>query len=397
MLEFLRHLAIQHQGFGDHPQFAQGLAGAQQIIEHLGYVQIDTISVVERAHHHVLWSRLPDYKQDHLNQLVQQQTIFEYWAHAAAYLPIHDYRYALPRMNLVREGKHRYFNRGDSGLMQEILARVKAEGQIRLRDLEQDQRVSTGGWWNSSSARRSLEQLFMQGDLMISERQGMQKIYRLTEDCLPTGLDLSYPSQEEYALYLLKTSLRSHGVVTLKQLLHLQTGQTIRATMTKVLNEQIEAGLVMQLENIQGQNYYVNPTALMRKPHLQSGIKFLSPFDPLVIHRERLNALFNFDYKIECYVPAPKRMFGYFCLPILFQDQFIGRIDCKAHRASQTFEVISLHLEEIFYQNKQLDRFEFLNLFKNELQTFVEFNQCPKLDENTLKILNQTILNTEKH
>ena len=215
----LRRLALSHQGLATSSIFDEGLNGTRQAIEHLGYVQIDTISVVERAHHHILWNSVPHYKPSHLNQLVQQQHIFEYWYHAASYLPMQDYRYALPHMEMVRNGEHRYFNRGDAKLMNEILARVKDEGKIRLRDIEQKNKTNTGGWWNSSLARRSVEQLFMQGDLMISERHGMEKTFNLTERCIPNDLDLSMPTLDEYALYLLKTTLRAHGVFTWKQLI----------------------------------------------------------------------------------------------------------------------------------------------------------------------------------
>ena len=162
MIESLRRLALSHQGLVSPASFGTGLSGTRHAIEHLGYVQIDTISVVERAHHHILWSRVPDYQQSHLNQLVKQQHIFEYWFHAASYLPMQDYRYALPHMTSIRNGEHRYFNRGDQAFMNEILARAKAEGSIRLRNIEQGNKQNSGGWWNSSLARRSIEQLFMQ-------------------------------------------------------------------------------------------------------------------------------------------------------------------------------------------------------------------------------------------
>ena len=383
MIESLRRLALQHQGLMTTPSFGNGLSATCRAIEHLGYVQIDTISVVERAHHHVLWSRVPDYNQSHLNQLVQQKQIFEYWYHAASYLPIQDYRYALLRMEKVRDGMHRYFNRGDQRLMNEILIRAQAEGKIRLRDIDKENKANTGGWWNSSLARRSIEQLFMQGDLMISERIGMEKVYSLTESCLPSGLDLSKPSLDEYALYLLNTTFRAHGVFTLKQLLHLQTGKDIRDAMQNVLNQQIEEGLITTIKDVDGQLYYVNSESLNQTISIEPSVKILSPFDNLVIHRDRLNSLFKFDYRIECYVPESKRIYGYFCLPILYGDQLVGRIDCKAHRAKKVFEIISLHLE-----NNIADRGHFFTELNAEILKFSEFNQCSVLHENTLNILN---------
>lgn len=172
----LRRMAIQHQGLAQSNNFGKGLRGTRQAIEHLGYVQIDTISVIERAHHHVLWNRVSDYDSSHLNKLLQEKSIFEYWYHAASYLPIHDSRFSLANMDLIRQGKSRYFSRGDSHFMKEILAQVKAEGTIRLRDVVGGAKVQKQDWWNSAHGRSSIEQLFMQGDLMVCERHGMEKV-----------------------------------------------------------------------------------------------------------------------------------------------------------------------------------------------------------------------------
>ncbi|MDN5491206.1 MAG: winged helix DNA-binding domain-containing protein [Acinetobacter sp.] len=395
MIESLRRLALSHQGLISPASFGTGLSGTRHAIEHLGYVQIDTISVVERAHHHILWSRVPDYQQSHLNQLVKQQHIFEYWFHAASYLPMQDYRYALPHMTSIRNGEHRYFNRGDQAFMNEILARAKAEGSIRLRNIEQGNKQNSGGWWNSSLARRSIEQLFMQGDLMISERNGMEKVYQLTEYCIPSHLDLSVPTLEEYARYLFNTTLRAHGVFAWKQLLHLKVGQKIREAMRDIVNEQLDAGVITTLAQLgssdkESQNLYIQTDALEQIPNIELKVKILSPFDNLVIHRERLNTLFKFDYRLECYVTPPKRVFGYFCLPILYGDQIVGRIDCKAHRAKNQFEVISLHLEPQHINHTIADPAHFFNALNTEIHHFAQFNQCININEGLHKILDQS-------
>lgn len=395
MIESLRRLALSHQGLISPASFGTGLSGTRHAIEHLGYVQIDTISVVERAHHHILWSRVPDYQQSHLNQLVKQQHIFEYWFHAASYLPMQDYRYALPHMTSIRNGEHRYFNRGDQAFMNEILARAKAEGSIRLRNIEQGNKQNSGGWWNSSLARRSIEQLFMQGDLMISERNGMEKVYQLTEYCIPSHLDLSVPTLEEYARYLFNTTLRAHGVFAWKQLLHLKVGQKIREAMRDIVNEQLDAGVITTLAQLgssdkESQNLYIKTDALEQIPNIELKVKILSPFDNLVIHRERLNTLFKFDYRLECYVTPPKRVFGYFCLPILYGDQIIGRIDCKAHRAKNQFEVISLHLEPQHLNHTIADPAHFFSALNSEIRHFAQFNQCININEGLHKILDES-------
>lgn len=371
-------LALSKQGLASPQQFGTGLSGTLSAIEHLGYVQIDTLSVVERAHHHVLWSRVPGYDLTHLNRLITERHIFEYWYHAASYLPMRDYRYALPHMASIRNGENRYYTHIDQRLMTEILARVSAEGALRLRDLDQENK-NKGKWWDMGPSRRALDTLFMQGDLMVCGRNGMEKVYDLTERCLPNGIDLSLPTLSEYAAYLFDTTLKAHGVFTWKQLLHLKTGKPLRDAMRKVLNERIEAGVIITQKITDAPTIYVDIKALEQTPAIDSTLKILSPFDNVLIHRDRLSSLFKFDYRLESYVTASKRVFGYFCLPILYGDKFVGRIDCKAHRAEQRFEVLSLHLED-----GSLNQSQFFPALSDALQRFADFNKCPLLDESAI-------------
>lgn len=227
--------------------------------------------------------------------------------------------------------------------------------------------------------RKALDKLFMQGDLMVSERNGMEKVYRLREHCLPEGLDLRMPSMDEYAAYLFDTTLRAHGVFIWKQLVHLKRGHAIREAMRQILEERVSAGIVAQIDAGDRSSVYVDVQALDNLPKVGRSVRILSPFDNAVIHRDRLNTLFGFDFRIECYVPAPKRVFGYFCLPILFGDGFVGRIDCKAHRAQQRLEVLSLHLEDI-----RFDRDRFFAELNAELRRFATFNRCTELDHRAV-------------
>lgn len=379
MTSSLKQLTLFNQGLGKTSRFAKGMDGTLQAIEHLGYVQIDTISVVERAHHHILWSRVPDYELSHLNSLVGERQIFEYWYHAASYLPMKDYRYALPTMMSVRNGESRYFNKGDQHLMNEILARVRAEGKIRLRDIDKNNKKSLGNWWNTGPGRRAFEQLYMQGDLMICERNGMEKVFDLTERCLPENIDLSMPTLYEYAQYLFNNTLRAHGAFTWKQLVHLKKND-LKETMRVILKEQIDAGVVSAIKLKNSQTLYVDVAAIEQKVGTDFGLKILSPFDNSLIHRDRLASLFEFDYRIECYVPAAKRVYGYFCLPILYQDELVGRVDCKAHRSIKELEVISLHLEKTV-KNKELFFFE----LEQELKRFAAFNQCLTINDKVIQ------------
>ncbi|WP_370681191.1 winged helix-turn-helix domain-containing protein [Comamonas sp. GB3 AK4-5] len=370
-----RRMALACQGLSSTRPFGKGLAGTQAAIAHLGYVQIDTLAVVQRAHHHVLWARVPAYETGHLNQLVQKRQIFEHWFHAAAYLPMRDYRFALPRMHSIRSGEHPYFKSVDKKLMQELLARVRGEGALSMRELDTGRNGTSGSWWSWGPGRRALDKLFMQGDLMICERNGMGKVYALREQMLPAGMDLSEPSTEEYARYLLDTSLRAHGLVTWKQLLHLRTGKPLREAMRSLLAERVDAGQLLAVQDAGLDQAYVDAHLLdeARRP-APRGIRLLSPFDNLVIHRERLAALFGMDFRLECYVPAPQRSYGYFCLPLLWGDRLVGRMDCKAHRKEKRLQVLSLHLE-----NQALDLERFGPQLRQALEKFAAFNDCEQI------------------
>ena len=379
MITQLRKLALFKQGLTSQAKFGDAIAGTLAAIKHLGYVQIDTLCVIERAHHHVLYSRIPSYQPEYLNQLVNQRLIFEYWYHAAAYLPMSDYRFALRQMTSVRKGESRYFSFDDKTLLDEIVARIRAEGPSRLRDLNMDNK-SNGKWWHTGPVKRAFERLFMQGDLMVCQRNGMEKVYDLTERCLPQGIDLTMPDDHQYATYLFDTTLRAHGVFTKQQLLHLKTGKSLRDAMIDVINQRLNDGEIVTVKDANNICYYLDSQLADQKVELEPSVKILSPFDNAVIHRERLLSLFDFDFKIECYVAAAKRVYGYFCLPILFNHEFVGRIDCKAHRQAQRFEVLSLHLEQ-----KLQDKTLFFNQLNVELQRLADFNQCPKLDMDVVK------------
>ena len=379
----LRPLALKQQGLGPSPVFGHGAAGALRAIEHLGYVQIDTLAVIERAHHHVLWTRVPGYAPDHLNTLLREGQVFEHWFHAASCLPMRDYRFCLPLMASVREGRTWHAGRADAAVMRQLLDRVRVDGPLTLRSLGQPSGEKGGkdGWWNAGPAKHALDRLFMQGDLMVRERQGMEKVYDLAERVLPSGLDLRVPTLDETARYLLDTTLRAHGVVTWAQLLHLKTGQGIRDAMRRAVDERLaDRSLVrLELEDAALPEAYADAEALAAidsaAPPARRVVRLLSPFDNVVIHRERLLGLFGLDYRLECYTPAAKRVYGYFCLPVLFGDRFVGRVDCKAHRRERRFELLSVHVEAAL---PDLD--EFRPAFAEALAALAGFCGCDRVD-----------------
>ncbi|MEM7562554.1 MAG: crosslink repair DNA glycosylase YcaQ family protein [Pseudomonadota bacterium] len=377
ILDKLRRIALEQQGLLRNAHYGRGKQATLRTIEQIGYVQIDTISVVERAHHHVLFSRVPNYQPKFLEQLVKQRAVFEYWFHAAAWLPMQHYRYALPRMTQVH-GERGWFDNCEPAVLKDILKRVENEGALRARDFDQEEKGNTG-WWDWKPAKQALEQLFFQGELMVTGREGFQKIYDLPERVLPDWVDTSMPDIHDYAAHLIEISLRAHGYVTLKSISYLRKGRKLRDCIKQQIEDTVAAGQLMRLK-LGANEYFIEPEKFeSRAPRSSERCKILSPFDNSVIQRDRGRDIFNYDYQIECYVPESKRQYGYFCLPILYRDQFVGRMDCKAHRKQKTFQVKTLHLEQ------QMND-EFYRALFNALDEFAEFNQCRQLQINDSKL-----------
>ena len=344
-LPTLRSSALLHQGLTSATPFGAGKQATLKALEHLSYVQIDTLAVVERAHHHTLWSRVPSYKPTHLESLIEERKIFEYWSHAAAFLPMRDYRFALPRMNAVKRGESRWLASVSAKDELEVLARIRGDGPLRARDFDSP-KEQKGSWWNWKPAKRTLEKLFFQGELMVASRDGMQKVYDLRERVLPIDTDINEPTLHELADYLIDSSLTAHGFTTQKQVTHLRQGAELRRTVNSILKERIAAGALIEFCTPNMTGVYAAPDIIEgKRVKSDNKVRLLSPFDNAVIHRDRIEKLFDFNYTIECYVPKTKRKFGYFCLPILYKSALVGRADCKADRNSKRLDVLQLHIE----------------------------------------------------
>ena len=367
----IRRLALSAQALLQSQPFGRGLSGARRAIAHLGYVQIDTISVVERAHHHVLYSRVPGFKPAMVNQLLLKRDIFEYWAHAAAFLPMDDFRFSLPYKQAIKSGQIHWFKTRDTKLMRELLARIRIDGPLRSRDIE-TKASSRAGWWDWKPAKKALEQLYMEGDLMVSNREGFQKTYDLTERVLPSEVSTKIPSVGEFAAHLLDQQLRCHGLVSLKGITYLRRNAELRNAVKDLVDERLAQGSLGQVQLPSGDMFLLKSGLLdQRLPRSSNRMRILSPFDNCVIQRDRLKEIFDYDYQLECYLPAAKRKYGYFCLPLLYRDEFIGRMDCKVHRKTRKLEIKSLHLDQT-----DLDQDQLIPLFVEAMLDFSRFQQC---------------------
>jgi uncharacterized protein YcaQ len=280
-----------------------------------------------------------------LDALVAEAGLFEYWYHAAAYLPMRDYRFALPRMAAMRRGEERWQRSADRRLMAYVRDRIAAEGPLKARDFDAPER-QRGGWWQWKPAKGALEQLFMQGDLMAVRREGFEKVYDLTERVLPPGVRTDMPTVADQAAHLLANVLRAHGVADARSVTHLRRGSALRAAVAQLLLEGAADGRLVHVQLPAGGRGWAPADLLDRRaPPAPNRARIISPFDNAVILRHRGQSLFGFDYQIECYLPAGRRRYGYFALPLLYRDCFVGRADCKAHRSESRIEIRALHLE----------------------------------------------------
>lgn len=366
-----RKLVLLSQRLPPAKPVGQATAATLSAIEHLGYVQIDTISVIQRAHHHTLWNRNPRYEPSQLDQLIADKQVFEYWSHAAAYLPMRDFRFSLFRKQAIASGEQEHWYERDERLMKSVLKRIADEGPLMAKDFEHTGKKT--GEWKSKPAKKALENLFMQGDLMASRRVNFHKVYDLTERVLPEGTDTTVPTPDEHTRFLINRYLRANGLGQPAEIAYLLTGtkQIVSAT----LQDMVSAGGLREI-HVGSEKYYALPTSLelLGKPLARSRLKILSPFDNLVIQRKRMQALFGFDYLIECYLPAAKRRYGYFSLPILWDGKLAARMDCKAERKESRLHLHHLAMEPWLVK---IDAF-FLALRK-ELKTFLAFNHCNHL------------------
>ncbi len=362
------------QGIHTEHKLGHGKQATYKAITSINYVQIDSISVVERAHHHSIWNRAENYHSIHIDQLLEDKMIFEYWSHAASYLPMYDYRYSLPRKNLIAKGETHWFSK-DKKTMALVLERIKAEGPLQAKDFK-DSREKNTGWWDWKPAKKALEQLFMEGDLMVATRQGFQKVYDLTERVLPSTIDFSTPSDEAYYQHLIINYLNANAIGTPQQITYLLKG--LKAPVQKHCMQMLEEGLIITV-TVDNQPYFALPTVnnLLEKKLSRSKVKILSPFDNLLIQRKRTKELFNYDYQIECYVPADKRKIGYFSLPLLWGVKFSGRMDVKMDRKLGVLNILNLHLE-----TEKAD--EFIVELKKALDKFLSFNKGTSI--NVVKI-----------
>ena len=337
-----RRIWLQAQRLDSPAPFGEGAAATAAAVEHLGYVQIDTINVIERCHHHILYSRIPAYRRADLKQAQSvDKSVFEYWTHALSYVPSKDFRYFQPLMREHKRDGHKWYGMVKPADTRKVMRLIK-QGPLTIRDIEDDVLTEKEHLWQSRKpSKRALQLAFYTGDVTISERTGMLKTYELMTRHFGWERPPKAAPVAEVTAYLLDRALRAQGLVSLDSICHLDAPS--KAAVRRLIEARVRRRemVPVALEGAGKQEHWARPETLEQQPLAPAGedesglVHILSPFDPLIIQRKRTELFFDYGHRFEAYVPREKRLFGYFALPVLVGEDIVAAIDLKTDRKNK--------------------------------------------------------------
>jgi uncharacterized protein len=337
-----RRIWLRAQRLDELTPFGAGPAATPAAVKHLGYVQIDTINVIERCHHHILWTRIPSYRRTHLHQAQAiDKSVFEYWTHALSYVPAEDFRFFVADMSRHRKLPKAWFGSVTKGDLHKVLNLVRTNGPLSIRDIDDEVLVEKHHPWASRKpSKRALQMAFYAGLLTISERSGMLKTYELMDRHFGWERPPKAASERQTAEYLLDRALRSQGLVSLDSVCYLDAKR--KPAVRTLIERHVRRRdlLPVKVDGAEKVEHWAEPSVLDAAPRKGGDlVHILSPFDPLIIQRKRLKLFFGYEHRFEAYVPREKRVLGYFALPVLVGDEIVAALDLKADRASRALKV----------------------------------------------------------
>jgi uncharacterized protein YcaQ len=348
--ETLRRLAITKQHLHRHTQ-----ADMLTVIRELGAVQLDPISTVAPSHQLVLWSRLGRYNESELDRLRwQQKALFEYWAHAASIVLTDEYPVHL--WNMRREGVPSWIApEAFEPLREAVLNELRRRGALLSREIDDPTDRYDSVWWSGRNVPRVLEHLWTRGEVVVAGRVGRQRQWALRDDWLPAHTPRDVWDDDAVTRYAAQRAIRALGIATPKHInYHYTRGRYPK--LNSILKTLSAEGVLEQVDVLKGQEklsgqWYLHADDVPLLERIKSGgweprTVLLSPFDNLICDRDRTELLFDFRYRVEIYVPANKREYGYYVLPILHGDQLVGRTDLQHDRKTQTFYVKAVYRED---------------------------------------------------
>lgn len=376
--ESARRLMIEKQGINNKVTNANK-EDVYNTIEKLGCLQIDTINVIERAHYLTLWSRLGNYKKPYLDNLAyKDRRLFEYWAHAASFVPIKHYRYYLHSMSKRREELltklQTRTGRGQK-LIDHVLQRIKEEGPLASKDFDSEKKQK-GGWWNRKDEKVAMDYLYGAGILAVSYRENFQRYYDFTENVIPSSVDTEPPTDDERILFFIKKTMNCLGVIQPKEAREYYQHWAVHLGRT---SSQVEELLKAQeymtsIEVEGGSQYYCLQDDVIRLDEIDNDfdyehVQLFVYFDNFMWNRQRIKDLFGFESKLEIYVPVKERVYGYYHLPVLYGDRIVARIEPKMDRSENKLIIRGYWVENNFTETEDYNN----KLMKN-LEDFATFH-----------------------
>jgi uncharacterized protein YcaQ len=321
--------------------FGSGPEATRLAVEHLGYVQIDTIHVIERCHHHILYTRIPEYRRADLHQAQSvDKSVFEYWTHALSYVPTRDLCFYLRAMKDRGLKPRGWFGTVTKKDMRKVFTLLRENGPLTIRDIDDDELVEKEHPWASRKpSKRALQLAFYTGAVTVSARSGMLKTYDLMDRHFGWDKRPKAATEREIIAYLLDRALRAQGVISLDSTCYADAKH--KPPMRKLIEARLRRKELapVAIAGAEKVHHWATPEVLdmaVAPPECGEIVHILSPFDPLIIQRKRLQLFFGYDHRFEAYVPKEKRLFGYFALPVLVGDEIVAAIDLKADREAKT-------------------------------------------------------------
>lgn len=331
----VRAVWLRAQRLDTEAPFGSGTEATRAATAHLGYVQIDTINVIERSHHHILFTRIPTYTRADLDRAQSgDKSVFEYWTHALSYVAAEDWRFFAPAMERHRTAPG--FADVSPDDYAAMLKRIRKDGPLTIRDIDDEVLVEkTHPWASRKPSKRVLKRGFYVGDLVISRREGMLKTYELTKRHFGWRSGPKPATEADIAAYMLRRALVSQGVVSLDSICYgnlAMKPQVAAAIEVEVRRKRL---VPVQPDGFEKVAHWAAPAALDAAVASAPRVHILSPFDPLVIQRKRLEMFFGHIHRFEAYVPADKRVLGYFALPVILGDEVVAALDLKTDRQAR--------------------------------------------------------------
>jgi len=367
-----RQIWLRAQRLDTRAPFGEGAQAVTEAVAHLGYVQIDTINVIERCHHHILFSRIPSYRRADLRQAQSvDKSVFEYWTHALSYVPSNDFRFFQPAMREHKREGHKWYASVTPADTRKVMRLLRA-GALTIRDIEDDVLTEKEHLWQSRKpSKRALQLAFFTGVATISARQGMLKTYDLMVRHFGWDKMPKPASAKEITAYLLDRALRSQGVVSLDSICHLDAPS--KKAVASLVASRVRRGELMPvaIEGAGKQEHWAAPAALEPTEISSDLVHILSPFDPLIIQRKRTNLIFGYNHLFEAYLPKAKRKLGYFALPVLVGDEIVAALDLKTDR--QAKQVLMQKWTWVGQGKKTAGRKELKRKIEEELDRFERF------------------------